>query len=385
MVQAGIRPLGQVRAWAIALAVALAALAASAQGATALPANFWGVSPQAAPTPEQFLRLRTGGVDSVRIPIAWGAVQPNRGGAFDWSSVDPLVSGAAAAGINVLPFVYGAPSWAVPSAPVPGTGGKARAPKTLPVKSSTERTGWSALLVQAVLRYGPSGTFWREHPTLPAQPIRIWQIWNEPNFKYFVTRPNPVDYGKLVNVSYAALKGVDPGAQIVLGGLFAEPIEATFKAKPPQAYFATDFLNGMYRSTPGIKSKFSGVALHPYTGRYQRLTPDIEAVRAVLRRNHDGAKGLWITEIGWSSEPFDPAGHDSFAKGPAGQVTQLKGAFNLFAHKQVKWRLKRIYWFSVDDQSGSCNFCGGSGLFGPGFVPKRSWDAYVKFAGGRAS
>ena len=149
---------------------------------------------------------------------------------------------------------------------------------------------------------GPGAPSGQQHPSLAAQPIRTWQIWNEENFKYFVARPNPADYGKLVKFSYTALRSVDPGAQIVLGGMFAQPSEGSFKAKPPQAYFATDFLEQIYRTTPGIKSKFVGVALHPYTSNYQKLTPEIEEFRQVLSHNHDAGKGLWITEIGWSSE-----------------------------------------------------------------------------------
>jgi len=371
-----------MRALLVALTIAVIGLAGTARSAAALPADFWGVAPQATPTPEQFLRLKTGGVDSVRIPIPWAAIQPSRGGLPNWSSVDAQVTGAVQAEINVLPFIYEAPAWAVPRARVPGSA--VNAPKTLPVKSGAERTAWSTFLQLAAARYGPAGTFWSEHPKLSAQPIRTWQIWNEENFKYFVVRPNPVDYGKLVNLSFTALRSVDPGAKIVLGGMFAQPNEATLKVKPPRAYFAADFLEQVYRATPGIKSKFSGVALHPYTGSYQRLTPEIEEFRRVLSRNHDAGKGLWITEVGWSSEPPDPV-HDAFAKGMAGQATQLRGAFNLFERMQVKWRLQRIYWFSVDDSPGNCNFCGGSGLFGPGFVPKPAWKAYVKFAGGRAS
>jgi polysaccharide biosynthesis protein PslG len=196
-----------------------------------------------------------------------------------------------------------------------------------------------------------------------------------------VVRPNPAEYGKLVKLSHAAIKSVDPGAKIVLGGMFAEPREAQFKRRPAQAYFATDFLDQLYRTTPGIKSKFNGVALHPYSGEYQELAPDIEAFRAVLRENRDAGKGLWITEIGWSSQPPDPK-HNAFAKGPRGQVKELNGAFRLFRSKQAKWRLKQIFWFSVDDQVGICNFCDGTGLFGTGFVPKPAWFAYVKFAGG---
>jgi hypothetical protein len=372
------RPLGQVRAWAVALAVSLVGLVATAPGASALPGDFWGVSPQAAPTPEQFLRLRAGGVDSVRIPIPWSSVQPTSSSDANFGNIDALVSGAAAAGLNVLPFIYDAPSWAVIPARVPGS--TASAPKTLPVKTGAQRTAWSNFLKLVVGRYGPGGAFWAANPGLPEDAVRTWQIWNEENFKYFVVRPSPSDYGKLINVSYAAIKSVDPAAKLILGGMFARPKEAEYKRKPAQAYFATDFLDQLYTSTPGVKKKFVGVSLHPYTTKYQQLTPDIEEFLTVLKANHDVGKKLWITEIGWSSEPHSAG--DSFAKGPAGQATQLKGAFKLFKSRAAKWKLQRIYWFSVDDQPGSCNFCGGSGLFGSGFVPKKSWFEYVKFAGG---
>lgn len=375
------RPLGLTRTCFAVLAVSALALASIPSVASAVPANFWGVSPQGVPSVEEFQRLGAGGVDSVRIPVGWGGIQKERGGAADFSSVDPLVSGAVQAGLEVLPFVYNAPSWAVPSAVVPGSRGSVRAPKTLPVKSGAQRSAWTGFLKLVVGRYGPSGSFWAEHPALPKRPLRTWQIWNEENFKYFVVRPSPADYGKLVKISHAAIKSVDPGAKIVLGGMFAKPREAQFKGKPAQAYFATDFLDQLYRTTPGIKSRFDGVALHPYTGNYQQLTPDIEEFRAVLKKNHDAGKGLWITEIGWSSQPLDPK-HNAFAKGPQGQVKQLNGAFRLFRSKQAKWRLKQIFWFSVDDRTGICNFCDGTGLFGEGFVPKPSWFAYVKFAGG---
>jgi hypothetical protein len=79
--------------------------------------------------------------------------------------------------------------------------------------------------------------------------------------------------------------------------------------------------------------------------------------------------------------PPDPA-RNVFAKGVGGQATQLKGAFTVLKGKAQKWKLKQVYWFSVDDHAGTCNFCDGSGLFADGFVAKKSWPAYVRFAGG---
>jgi hypothetical protein len=373
----------RARAWTAVLAVAMAGLALFATAAQAVPATFWGVVPQAAPSQEQFQRLQRGGVDSTRIAIDWGGVQPSRGGTFNWSGIDGVVAKAANAGIEVLPFLNGAPSWAVPSVWVPGSGHTVKAPNHLPAAGASA-SAWSNFVKAAVARYGPNGSFWAENPTVPKRPIRTWQIWNEPNFKYFIAKPNPAEYGRLVKLSYTALKASDPGAKLVLGGMFSRPKGGkSTTEKPKRVYFASDFLEQMYETTAGIKSKFNGVALHPYTGRYQELTPEIEEVRAVQKAHGDAAKPLWITELGWSSQP-PPANPllNIFAKGPGGQASQLKGAFSLLVSKQAKWKLQRIYWFSVDDQPGTCNFCDGSGLFKAGFVPKKSWFAYVKFAGG---
>lgn len=372
-----------VRAWTAVLAIAMLGLALFATAAQAVPAKFWGVVPQATPSQEQFQRLQRGGVDSTRVPVDWGAVQPSRGGAFDWSGVDGVVTKAASAGVEVLPFLNGAPAWAVPSVWVPGSSHTVKAPSRLPAAGAAAGA-WSVFVKAAVARYGPVGSFWAENPTVPRQPIRTWQIWNEPNFKYFVARPNPTEYARLVKLSYAALKSSDAGAKLVLGGMFSRPKGGkSTKERPKRVYFASDFLELMYETAPGIKSKFNGIALHPYTGKYQELTAEIEEVRQVQKAHGDAAKQLWITELGWSSQP-PPANPllNIFAKGPAGQVSQLKGAFSLLERNQAKWKLQRIYWFSVDDQSGTCNFCDGSGLFGHGFVPKRSWYAYVRFAGG---
>lgn len=355
-----------------AAALALAVLAAPAM---ALPRDFWGVVPQATPTPEQFQRLHRGGVESIRLPIAWSAVQPVAGGRFEWSGVDAQVRGAAAAGLDVLPFLAGAPKWAVP------IDKRYNSPQTLPVLNGRQIAGWKAFVGEAVHRYGPGGAFWSENPSLPPRPVRIWQVWNEENFEYFVARPNPAQYGKLVKISSAAIKAVDPAARILLGGMFSRPREAEFKRRPPLAYFATDFLEQMYRTTPGVKSSFQGVALHPYTGSYKHLTPYIEEFREVLAANGDGAKKLWITELGWSSQHPTPG--NSFAKGRGGQAAQLKGAFGLLRAKQVKWHVGGVYWFSVDDSKGACNFCDGSGLFGEGFVPKPAWFAFTRFTGGQ--
>lgn len=371
-------------AWAALLALAAALLASAALAApasAAVPSNFWGAVPQTPLSLPQLERLKRGGVDSLRFIIDWTPMQKTPRSEIDWSAVDGTVESFAKADIEVLPFLYGAPRWAVRATSVPGTGGGAKAPAHLPVNGRAG-SGWSAFVRQAVERYGPRGTFWSEHPEVPRDPIHTWQIWNEPNFKYFVARPNPAEYGRLVKRSARAIHAADLGANVLLAGLFVRPGEAG-KFNPPRAFTAVEFLELMFKGTPGVKASFDGVALHPYTTSYLTIPAEIEEVRSLLRRRGAANKGLWLTELGWSSEP--PSRRDAFAKGLHGQATQLNGAFRLLRNNASRWRLRQVFWFSVDDLPGACNFCGGSGLFKKGFRAKPAWTSYVHFAGGRAS
>ena len=354
---------------------------APAVSSAALPSDFWGVVANEAPQPAQAQTLERGGVESLRVPINWSAIQSEPGAEPDWSSVDPFVRGAAETGISVLPFFVGPPSWAIAYEGV----GAARAPVSLPVQTAAQRSAWRELLRLAVFRYGPGGSFWSENPLLPAHPIRIWQIWNEENYKYFAARPSPPQYGKLVVESFRDLRSADSGARMVLGGLFIQPKGGNVKQAPgriKRAYFAADFLEQMYKSTPGVRGKFIAVALHPYSKSYNRLTGEIEEVRAALKKSRDPGRALWLTELGWSSgKPTAANGHNQFEKGVQGQVRELTGAFKLLTAKAAAWHIKRVYWFSFTDEPGSCNFCDGSGLFKQGgLVAKPSWSSYKRFA-----
>src|SRR3954447_26012648 len=105
------KPRGRLSAWVAVIAIATGLLAGAAT-ANAEPAKFWGIDPQETPTEEQLQRLKTGGVDSFRIPIVWQGAEPSPG-VFEWGGADLVVGRAARAGLEVLPFLSGAPTWAV--------------------------------------------------------------------------------------------------------------------------------------------------------------------------------------------------------------------------------------------------------------------------------
>lgn len=337
--------------------------------AAALPKGFFGIVPQAPITQADADYMAAGGIESVRIPLVWATVQPTELSGYDWSSVDETVAFAARAGLQVLPSLAGTPAWLE---------GKET---TLPAGDPLERRGWSAFVRAAAERYGPGGAFWLEHGAsspdpLPELPFRTWQIWNEANFHYFAFPVSPGRYAKLVELASPQVKAVDPGAKVLLSGLFGRPPQGGRLGIP-----AVQFLTRLYR-IPGFRADFDGVALHPYAFRTRMLVRMVREMHQVVVSNHDHVP-LYITEMGWGSQS-DP-NVNAFEQGLGGQETELTGAYRFLIANQRRLNLGGVYWFSWKDQQGSCTFCDSVGLFaeGPGFVAKPAWGAFVRLTGGR--
>ena len=212
--------------------------------------------------------------------------------------------------------------------PVPGTGGL-KAPKTLPVAAAPQRARLDELPQRRrSLATGRGGSFWAENPACRSGRSAPGRSGTSRTSSTSSARPNPAEYGKLVKLSYAGDQRASTRARRSSSAACSPgPREATFKRKPPQAYFATDFLDQMYSRRRGSSRSSTASPCTPTPRSYQHLTPrHRRSPRDVLKSNHDAGKGLWITELGWSSEPPQRAGN-SFAKGPRGQAKQLKGAF----------------------------------------------------------
>ena len=363
-------------AFALSLALSLLALAGLAATAAAPPAqavsrSFFGIAPQTELTEDDVEYMRAGRIGALRWPLAWGAVQATATSAYEWSGFDAVVEIAARQRLRVLPFVYSTPRWA------------ARKFTVLPVASARQRSAWTAFLQAAVERYGPRGDFWLEHGPesgdfVPKIPIVDWQIWNEANFFYFATPASPTRYARLLKLSDQAIRRGDPGADVILSGLFAEP-----SARPPRAMPAVDFLERLYQ-VPGIKRSFEGVALHPYAEDAEALASMTEDLRNVILENHDPGARLYMTEMGWGSQ--NNPNLVSFEQGVGFQIREMKRAYGYLIANRGRLNLKGTYWFTWKDIPGSCNFCDSTGFFRQGdrLKAKPAWHAFVDLTGGRA-
>jgi hypothetical protein len=334
--------------------------------AGALPRGFFGVVPQTSIGPKDTSRMRAGGVETIRIPVAWSAIERSANGGYDWTAFDAAVALAAADHIEVLPFLYSTPHWL--------SGNWRR----MPVDGPRQRRAWSEFVEAAVARYGRRGEFWSEHgpgsaDSVPRVPIRAWQIWNEENFYYFARAASPTRYARLLAISAGAVHRGDPRGEVVLGGLFGDP-----RGRPPRAMDAVDFLDRLYR-VPGVKARFDAVALHPYASDAADLRSLVESVRRTMVRHRDRRAGLLLTEVGWGSQ-FDPR-VVAFEVGLHGQARELGSAYRYLISNRRRLGLRQVDWFTWKDAPG-CAFCDSSGLFrrGARFRPKPAWHAFTGFA-----
>ncbi len=354
------------------------------------PKGFFGIVPQTPVTEMDAKYMKAGGIEAIRTPLLWSGVQPTKKGPYNWSGFDPVVEAAAQQGLSVLPFIVATPNWV------------AKKYTTLPIGSAAQRKAYVAFLKAAVKRYGPGGEFWVEHSpkkiheekvkeetgpvyelegahktviTKP-MPIKTWQVWNEANFFYFAYPVNPIAYAKLLKLSTPAIKSAEPGAKVILTGLFGRP-----NARGVRGMAAAEFLKRLY-AVPGIKKYFDGVALHPYAINSGQLEEIVEELYEVTVENHDRVP-LYITEMGWGSQNDYQV--NAFEHGVRGQVEELQKAYRYLLTNRVKLDLKQVYWFSWKDLPESCTFCDSVGLFhyGPKFRPKPAWRAFVQITGGR--
>jgi hypothetical protein len=299
------------------------------------------------------------GVDSVRAMLDWANAQPyanwsevpqDQTGNFvdvggvptNFTDLDALVALIAQHRMTLLPVVMDAPSWdnllfqhgivAIPRTPGP----------------------YAAFVKALVLRYGSNGTFWRDNPQIPRDPVEMWQIWNEPNVSPFWPQgPKPywVSYIPLLRAAHAAIKQADPKAKVVLAGL------------PNYSWTA---LHRIIKH--GGRNLFDIAAIHPYTKTPQGVITILNYARAVLNKAGKRRTPIFADEISWGSSKVNGMGPGpgslDIATTPAGQARNIGKLLPLLARDRRRLGLAGFYyynWASVE-QVGASVFAF-SGLF----------------------
>lgn len=280
------------------------------------------------------------GVGIVRQPFDLGRVQDE-----GWAPYDDYVARAATAGVSVLPVLV-------------------RRPELGPPPSNAVLAEFAG---EAVSRYGPTGSFWLEHPDVPFLPVHAWQVWNEPNIpNWWRGRPSAQKYVGMLRAGSRAIRAADPGAEVVAAGLPNSKLGVPFLT----------YLDRMYRA--GARGSFDTLAIHPYARDVGGVLALAERARAVMNRWRDRSR-LWITEFGWSTGGDASA----FRVSQRGQADRIAGSLSALIAERRALRLRGFILFRWKDAAappalGRDPWPLHTGLLGMDGSPKRGFWAFAR-------
>ena len=338
-----------------ALAAAAAAAPTGSAATAAVPQGFVGVDTDGplfgADTPVDFGRQITSmvsnGVESIRVAFSWADAQPYaswsnvpadqkveftdvNGRPYDFQNTDMIVGDTARERVSILPTVLYAAPWDARRNPNGVDTPKHVAP-------------YAAFLTALISRYGPHGSFWTANPSIPKTPIRMWQIWNEPDLTYYWTQPFAPTYVALLKAAHQAIRRADPGAKVVLGAL---------------TNVAWQSIGSIYRIR-GARNLFDIVAVNGFTKEPANVILYLRFMRSAMGRAGDGRKPLIATEVSWPSArgKISHRGY-SFDTTEAGQARNLATLLPLLGENRVSLRLAGFYYYTwmSDEHRGATPF-----------------------------
>jgi hypothetical protein len=228
------------------------------------------------------------GVDWARITFAQH-VDNAAPGSFNWYSPDKMVAALARQGVRAEGMLIGTAVWTSKSDEVEDCDWRAR-PYNL--------DAWGDWTAAAVARFGTGGAFWNEHPELPELPIQRWEVGNEPNSKmFFCPKADPEQYAGIYSASLDAIKGVDPGAEVMVGGLAPR-----FGWTTAVDLDVPSFLERMTAADPTLVDRIDSVGIHPYGATPDETLYLLSQFRQAMTDAGLADTPMIANELGWYTQ-----------------------------------------------------------------------------------
>lgn len=266
------------------------------------------------------------GAGLIRQTFDWKLLEVSPGN-YDFHRYDTYVADAARQGITVLPVLFNPPRF---------RSSRPRRGARRGVYPPRDPKAMGRLGAALVARYGPNGSLWAERPDLPRQAIRAWQVWNEPNLRYYWPRgPNARSYTRLLSATGKAIKKADPDAEIVTAGLPESRLRGSVSLRR--------FITGIYRA--GGRRAFDTLAVNAYARTARELDRRLKGVRRLMNARHDRRARIWITEIGWC----DRGVRSGFCVGARGQANRITSALSLIRKRRRSLRIRGLVYYSWRD------------------------------------
>jgi len=370
------------RATAVLAAIAVAACAclAIAGSASALPAKFHGLG-YTVGDEDDLNYTQWSGSEYFRYPVSMTLVKAN-----GWKSTEDVFARAKSHGITVIPILQRA------------TGGSSE--RSMPTEAQFPE--WTQFVKEAVQRLGRLGSFWGGQSNSLA-PI-AWEVWNEPNRGEngnAAKQADPEAFTRLLKVTHDAIASVDPGATVLLGGLYWNA-QTGFEGNGAYNMSGEEFL-GKVRTAEALLygqsgQNFDGLSLHPYAfgekkpgessnernaRLINRVTDSIKEARVALNLFGGGSgKGIWITELGWPTPgPGWESNTSPWGVSEDDQDSLLHDSFLMIAGMQSTYNIQSLVWYNAQD-SGQSSWDQHSGVVNAGGGYKKAWGTLMEQAGG---
>lgn len=271
-------------------------------------------------------RARAGGADTIRYVVPWARVERQRG-SYRWSVEDDTYHAALRRGLRPVIVLFTAPCWAHPSISCDAD--------FTAVRPDPSYVGDFARFVRAAVdRYPQAAAF---------------EIWNESNLKkYWGPRPSPGSYVRMLSAVNRHLAGAGPHPPVLFNGVSPKP--------GWQRYIRLSLVKrhgGKY---------VSGIGVHPYVGAagVNAVRADLASVEAIARRGH-APRGLWITEMGWTTSVDAETGIS-----PEAQASRIDKVVSL----APKLGLRSVVIHRLQDIAGESPFERGAGVLSLHADPK---------------
>jgi hypothetical protein len=205
-----------------------------------------------------------------------------------------------------------------------------------------------------------------------------YEVWNEEDETLFWgPSPSAAQYAAILKAAYPRIKAADPQAQVLLGPLTGNDY---------------GFLQQLYDS--GAGGSFDAAAVHTDTaclvespstfyrdpngsiGQFSFL--GFRSVHDVMTANGDGAKSIWMSELGWTTTTSTCArgmwaGQKPSGVSEAAQATDLKEAYHCLGDYPY---VSTALWFTLKDATGNGDELDNYGLERLDGSHKASWDAF---------
>lgn len=285
-------------------AAALIGACPSDASSVRVPADFYGVNFQRIKdlgpyARELQLKAIVGlGARDIRFNVSWAAIEPlaPTGGthSYRWGAIDDQIAAMARNGVRAQPTITQTPFWDAQQnlwTTLQCAKARSRAPLSI--------APYVDLVKAFARRYGRGGDFWQANPSLPAKPVVRYEIWNEPNLKGgWCPKPQPEHYARMFVDAAAAIRAVDPNAEVMTGG-----VAAANTSNNGDVLSIADFFARAIAYEPQVARALNAAAVHVYppTDALQQLGR-LAWFRSQLR---DGgiadSTPMLVNEIGWAT------------------------------------------------------------------------------------